>query len=160
MTDKPFLIATAEDFVGRELAVSDWMPLDQARVNMFAEATRHTHWMHTDPERAARESPYGGSLAHGFLMLSLISHFIDACDLRPADSAYALNYGVDKVRFLAPVVVGDGVRVRDRIKLLSAEPRKDGLLARTAHEIEVDGLDRPAVYAEYLALWVPKQAAA
>ncbi len=150
----PFLIANAAELVGRELAVSDWDFVDQARIDRFAEATHHTHWLHTDPERAETEGPYGGTVAHGFFMLSLLNHFIDACDLRPADSAFALNYGVDRVRFLAPVPIGDGFRVRDRITLMETEMRPKGLFARTGHTLEVEGMERPAVVAEYLAVWV------
>lgn len=153
-----FLIATAADFVGKELAVSDWEFVDQARIDRFAEATWHTHWLHTDPEKARADGPYGGTVAHGFFMLSLLNHFIDVCDLRPADSAFALNYGVDKVRFPQPVPVGNGFRIRDRITLLATEPRPKGLFARTGHTLEVEGLERPGAVAEYLAIWVPKTA--
>ncbi len=140
------------------LAVSDWVEVDQARVDAFADASRHTHWLHTDPARAAVESPYGGTVAHGFLVLSFINHAIDACGLRPTDSAYALNYGVDRVRFLAPMPVGDGFRVRDRIALIEAQAHAKGLLTRTAHVFEIaraDGDHVACVSAEYLSIWVP-----
>jgi len=153
---KPLMLADYETLVGEELALSDWKTVDQAQVNQFGEASWHTHWMHTDPDRATAEGPYGGTLAHGFLMLSFLSNFMDACDLRPKDSSFALNYGVDKVRFLAPVIVGDGFRIRDRIKLTEAERRAKGLFTRTSHELEVEGMDRIVLYAEYLTLWIPE----
>ncbi|MEQ8319933.1 MAG: MaoC/PaaZ C-terminal domain-containing protein [Rhodospirillales bacterium] len=138
------------------LALSDWIVIDQARVDAFAAATHHPHWLHTDLARAAADSPYGGTVAHGFLILSLINHAIDQCGLRPTDSPYALNYGVDKVRFLKPMPVGTGFRVRDRITLVSAEMRDAGLFTRTGHAFEIDGDDstKPCVVAEYLSVWV------
>jgi acyl dehydratase len=152
-----FLIETAEQYVGQELVVSDWVTITQDQVTTFGEITNHLHWMHLDAERAARESPYGGTLVQGFLMSSLLVQFNDMTELRPADSAYALNYGFDRVRYLAPVVTGNGVRLRDRISLLSVEDKGDGRkLMKTSHVLEVEVSDEPALYAEWLALWVPK----
>lgn len=156
MVSRTLSLADYETLVGTELAVSDWKLVDQEQVNQFGEASWHTHWMHSDPERAAAEGPYGGTLAHGFLMLSFLSNFMDTCNLRPSDSSFALNYGVDKVRFLAPVIVGDGFRIRDRIKLMEAERRPKGLFTRTSHELEIEGAERIALYAEYLTLWIPE----
>ncbi|MFB0952764.1 MAG: MaoC/PaaZ C-terminal domain-containing protein, partial [Rhodospirillales bacterium] len=119
-----------------------------------AQATHHTHWLHTDPERARDESPYEGTVAHGFLVLSLINHAIDQCDLRPTDSEYALNYGVDRVRFLKPMPIGNGFRLRDRITLIEADMRDAGLFTRTKHVFEIEGDDTPCVVAEYLSIWV------
>lgn len=138
------------------LALSDWIAIDQARVDAFADATFHTHWLHTDPARARAESPYPGTVAHGFLVLSLINHAIDQCGLRPNDSPYGLNYGVDKVRFLKPMSVGEGFRVRDRITLIEAQMRDAGLFTRTGHAFEIEGDDgeKPCVVAEYLSVWV------
>lgn len=142
------------------LALSDWIEIDQARVDAFAAATHHTHWLHTDPDRARAESPYSGTVAHGFLVLSLINHAIDQCGLRPTDSPYALNYGVDKVRFLKPMPIGTGFRVRDRITLLEVEMRDAGLFTRTGHafEIEGDDSDNPCVVADYLSVWIKADA--
>ena len=152
-----FLIENAEQYVGQELVVSDWVTITQEQVTTFGEITNHLHWMHLDAARATRESPYGGTLVQGFLMSSLLVQFNDMTGLRPADSAYALNYGYDRVRYLAPVVTGDGVRLRDRISLLSVEPKGDGRkLMKTSHVLEIEDLDQPALYAEWLALWVPK----
>jgi len=156
MTSRTLTLADYETLVGTELAVSDWKSVDQAQVNQFGEASWHTHWMHTDPERAAAEGPYGGTLAHGFLMLSFLSNFMDVCNLRPSDSSFALNYGVDKVRFLAPVIVDDGFRIRDRIKLMEADRRLKGLFTRTSHELEIEGMEGMVLYAEYLTLWIPE----
>ena len=153
--DGEFLLDIAPQFIGQELAVSDWLVIDQKRVSAFAEATFHDHWMHVDRKRSEAESPYGSTLVQGFLISSLVIYFIDQTGLRPSDAAYALNYGYDKVRFLAPVVTGDGVRVRDRITLLDAQFRDDGnCLMKTAHEIELEGQDKLVAYVEWLALWV------
>ena len=142
-----------------EIAVSDWIDIDQQRVDAFAAATGHTHWLHTDPTRATTDAPYGGTVAHGFLILSLINHAIDLCGLRPDDCRYALNYGVDTVRFLKPMPVGDGFRIRDRITLARVEDRKAGLFMETGHAFEIDGADDgPAVIADYFCLWVPDEA--
>ena len=89
-------------------------------------------------------------------MFSFPSNFMDACNVWPSDSPFALNYGVDKVRFLASVIVGDGFRIRDYIKLLEAERRPKGLFTRTAHELEIEGMERIALSAEYLTLWIPE----
>jgi len=151
---------TIADFLALEpgpLCVSDWLDVDQARVDGFADATYHTHWLHTDPAKAAHDGPYGGTVAHGFLVLSFINHAVDRCGLRPTDSRFALNYGVDKVRFLKPMPVGDGFRVRDRITLIEAEMRDRGLFTRTGHAFELEGPEndnKPCVVAEYLSLWV------
>jgi len=142
------------------LAVSDWIEIDQDRVDAFAATTLHTHWLHTDPGRAAADSPYGGTVAHGFLVLSLINHAIDLCELRPSDSPYALNYGVDRVRFLKPMPICAGFRVRDRITLIESAMRDingaPGLFTRTGHAFEIEGDDseKPCVSAEYLSVWV------
>jgi len=139
-----------------EIGVSKWFSIDQARVDAFAEVTEHTHWLHTDPERAASEGGYPGTLAHGFLIVSLINKAIDSADLRPSDSPYALNYGVDKLRFLKPMPIGNGFSIRDRIHLIEVEMRDAGLFTRTKHAFEIEGVEGPVVVAEYLAVWVPE----
>ncbi len=139
-----------------EIAVSDWIDIDQARVDAFAAATGHTHWLHTDPARASSDAPFGGTVAHGFLILSLINHAIDLCAIRPSDSRYALNYGVDTVRFLKPMPIGGGFRIRDRITLARVEARDKGLFMETGHAFEIDGVDDgPAMIADYFCVWVP-----
>ena len=150
----PWTIAEFLAIGSGPIGLTDWIAIDQARVDAFAQATRHTHWLHTDPERSRDESPYEGTVAHGFLVLSLINHAIDQCDLRPTDSEYALNYGVDRVRFLKPMPIGNGFRLRDRITLIEADMRDAGLFTRTKHAFEIEGDDTPCVVAEYLSIWV------
>jgi len=152
----PFTLATAESRVGEKLGVSDWVFIDQVQVNVFGEVTRWRTPGHCDPEYA-KTTPYGGTLIHGFHMVSLLSHFYRDAELWPEDGAYPLNYGLDKVRVLRPVVIGDGVRLRSHISLLAATPKGNGeYLLKTCHEIEVDGLAEKALYAEYLTYWYPK----
>jgi len=154
-----FSIAGADAWIGKELAVSDWLEIGQDQVTAFGELTGHHHWLHLDPARAAAEGPFGGTIAQGFLMMDFILHFMEQTGLRPVDAPFTLNYGLDKVRFLKPVPVGDGFRLRDRIALMAVDTRADGRsLMKTSHTMEVDGLEGAAVYAEWLALWVPESA--
>jgi acyl dehydratase len=144
-------VATLARFVGSEVGVSDWLTIDQERVDRFAACTDDHQWIHVDPERARRESPLGTTVAHGFLTLSLTAHFTYGSGVIPRDASTALNYGIDKVRFLVPVKVG--ARVRDRITLLEASPKGPGrVLIRTLHTVEVEGEERPALVAETLAM--------
>lgn len=153
----PWSMAELAGRVGQEFAVSDWVVIDQPRVTMFGTATDHRHWLHLDPERARRDGPYGGTLAHGFLVTSLLSHFMDNTGMRPRDSAFGLNYGFDKVRYLAPLVVGDTVRIRDRISILEATWRPGGhLMVKTGNLFEQEGQEAAIAWAEWLIVWVPK----
>jgi len=160
MTDsnQPFYLSEAQSRVGDKLGISDWVFIDQVQVNVFGEVTRWRTPGHCDPEYA-RTTRYGGTLMHGFHMVSLLSHFYKDAELWPRDGGYPLNYGLDKVRVLQPVVIGDGVRLRSHISLQAATPKGNGeYLLKTSHEIEVDGLDGFALYAEYLTYWYPKEA--
>lgn len=155
---KSFLLATAESRVGDKLGVSDWVFIDQAQVNQFGEVTRWRTPGHCDPEYA-KTTPYGGTLIHGFHMVALLSHFYKDSNLWPEDGHNPLNYGLDKVRVLQPVVIGDGVRLRSHIRLLAATPKGQGeYLIKTCHELEAQGADQRVLYAEYLTYWFPKEA--
>jgi len=155
--NEPFLLANAERFIGRELALSDWLEIGQERVDEFGRATYWDVWMHCDPERCARESPYGGTLLHGFHAIALVTKFLRMSGVDPADGAYSLNYGTDKSRVLQPVVVGAGVRLRDRISLLEVTRRDETrVLLKTGHEIECEGMDGPVAFVEYLNMWHAK----
>ena len=150
MTIDGYSLSTLGHFVGQELGVSDWVTVDQARINQFAEQTGDHQWIHVDVERARRESPFGSTIAHGYLTLSLAA----ACQMQigviPAGVAEALNYGLDRARFLAPVKAG--ARIRDRVVLLDVE-RKDGnLLLKTRNTIEIEGEAKPACLAETITL--------
>lgn len=143
--------ATLRDFVGREVGVSDWETIDQARIDRFAECTGDRQWIHTDAERARRESPFGATVAHGYLLLSLIAPTSLAVFIEPAGIAAALNYGIDRVRFVSPVTAG--ARVRNRIRLVAAEDKGGGrLLLTTENTLEIEGAGKPALVAQVLSM--------
>jgi acyl dehydratase len=137
MSTEHLSLANIEAFVGRELGTSQWMTLDQRRIDEFADCTGDRQWIHVDVERARRESPLGTTIAHGYLTLAMIAQSTFDVLVEPAGITQALNYGLDRVRFLAPVK--SGARVRNRIKLLAAEPKGDGrFLLTTENTIEID----------------------
>ncbi|GAA1568682.1 putative enoyl-CoA hydratase 1 [Leucobacter aridicollis] len=131
-------------------AVSDWLLVDQARIQAFADATGDHQWIHLDAERAAA-GPFGSTIAHGYLTLSLIPHL--SGDLLAIDNvAMAVNYGLDRVRFLQPVK--SGARVRARVEIASAEESKQGWRVGSKTTIEIEGEETPALVAETIALYV------
>lgn len=151
-----FRLSSAKARVGETLGVSDWVFIDQLQVNIFGEVTRWRTPGHCDPEYA-RTTRYGGTLMHGFHMMALLSHFYKDAQLWPEDGRNPLNYGLDKVRVLQPVVVGEGVRLRSHISLLDVNEKHNGeYLLTTAHNIEVQGMDAHVLYAEYLTYWFPR----
>jgi acyl dehydratase len=153
MSINEYSIATIDQFVGRELGVSDWVVVDQERIDVFAACTGDRQWIHTDVERAERESPFGGTIAHGYLTLSLLAALTIEIGLIPADASAGLNYGLDKVRFMTPVKAG--ARVRNRATLVSVEKKSGGrLIVKTMNELQIDGEDKPALIAETLAMLV------
>ena len=144
-------LANLHEHVGAELGVSAWETLDQSRIDRFAECTGDHQWIHVDVERARAESPLRATIAHGYLLLSLIAPATFEVLTRPLGVAQALNYGLDKVRFLSAVKVGS--RVRNRIRLLSIEDKGQGrVLIATENTIEIDGEARPALIAAALVL--------
>jgi acyl dehydratase len=159
MTNAQYSMATAPQFVGRELGASSWVTVDQDRIDQFANCTGDRQWIHVDPERARRESPFGGPIAHGYLTLSLVAAMVMELGVIPPDAATGLNYGLDKVRFIAPVKAG--ARVRTRAKLLAAELQSGGrVLLRLECTLEIEGEAKPALVAELLCLLIRKRAAA
>jgi acyl dehydratase len=136
--------------VGEEIGASGWIMVNQARIDAFADATEDRQFIHVDPEAAAR-TPFGGTVAHGFLTLSLISRMGAEAMLVPDGTKMAVNYGLERVRFLAPV--RSGSRVRGRFTLDSLEEKAPGQwLLRHAVTVEIEGEDRPALVAEWLTL--------
>jgi acyl dehydratase len=151
MNATEYRMDTLARFVGKEIAVSDWVVVDQARIDEFADCTGDRQWIHVDVERATRESPYGGTIAHGYLTLSLAASLCIDAGAIPADATAALNYGLDKVRFMAPVRAG--ARLRSRVVLLACEARPDGrVLQKLQNTIEIEGESKPALVAESLVL--------
>ena len=152
-----YSMATAPDFVGRELGTSNWVVVDQSRIDQFANCTGDRQWIHVDVERATREGPFGGPIAHGYLSLSLVAAMLIEIGIIPNDAATGLNYGLDKVRFLTPVKVGS--RVRARAALLSAQPQDGGrLLLKLECKLEIEGEAKPAVIAEVLCMLIGRPA--
>lgn len=133
--------------VGQEIGVSDWVTVDQKRIDLFAQATGDHQWIHVDPVRAAK-GPYGGTVAHGFLTLALLPELGQAA-LQIGDVRMGINYGLNKVRFPAPVK--SGARVRGRFKLLALEPLLGGAQLTMEVTIEIEGGDKPACVAESLS---------
>ena len=137
--------------IGSELGVSDWMQITQQRVNDFADATLDHQFIHIDPERAA-VTPFGGTIAHGFLTLSLLPHFLGEAMPQVENTLMALNYGSDKVRFLQPVSVG--ARIRARTQLMSADEKRPGQwLLKLKVTMEIENEKKPALIAEMLTLY-------
>ena len=133
--------------IGQEVATSDWITITQQQINLFAEATGDHQWIHVDPEKAAA-GPFGSTIAHGFLTLSLIPKFFES-SFEILDSRMGVNYGLNKVRFIAPVPVGS--RLRARMKLLAAEPiEQSGLQMTWEVTVEREGSAKPVCVAESL----------
>lgn len=135
-------------WVGREVACSDWLAVDQARIQQFADATGDQQWIHTDPERARRESPFKSTIAHGYLTVSLLPHLIESC-LRIEGVGMAINYGLDRVRLPAPVLAGQ--RIRARVALDRLHPVTGGVQAHWSATVELEHGDKPACSAQLLA---------
>ena len=143
--------------VGRELAPTEWISVDQGRINAFAACTDDDQFIHTDPERARHESPYGGTIAHGFLTLSLLAAHRPADFPTLTDLGVTVNYGLDRVRFLAPVPAGARVRLLTRI--VDAQPKGPGrVLLKQQITMQIEDSDKPAYVAEQLTLFVARDA--
>ena len=141
-------LQSLKDYVGREIATTDWLLVTQDRIRQFAEATGDRQWIHVDPERARRESPYGAAIAHGFLTLSLLSHFMREAIQLPGNVRQTINYGLNRVRFPAPVRAGEKIRARVRLK--SCRELPDSVQAVFDITIETEGAEKPCCVAEWI----------
>jgi acyl dehydratase len=150
-TPVPLVLETPHslrDLVGRELTPTDWFPIAQERIEQFAEVTEDRQWIHVDRERAERESPYGTTIAHGFLTLSLLSRFMkEAIQIR-SGVRMSINYGLNRVRFPSAVRTGSKIRVRFTLRSLNDVP--DALEAVFDARVEVQGSDKPCCAAEWV----------
>ncbi len=148
----PIAPSALAGLIGTEVGVSDWITVDQARIDAFAEITEDRQFIHVDPE-AAEATPFGGTIAHGFLTLSLLSR-MSFDGVAPLEGVVmGVNYGFDKVRFLAPVPSGS--RVRARFKLLAADDKGGGRwLLKHEVTVEIEGAEKPALVAEWLGMQV------
>ncbi len=146
-------VASIDDIkarIGEEIGVTQWIAIDQARIHAFADATDDHQFIHVDPEAAAR-TPFGGTIAHGFLTLSMLSRMSYEIGLVPEGVKMGVNYGFDKVRFLSPVRAGK--RIRGRFTLVSFEEKRPGqwqFLNRVS--VEIEGEDRPALTADWIGM--------
>ena len=145
-------LAELPALIGSEVGVSRWFAMTQARIDEFADATEDWLYIHTDPERAAREAPYGGTIAHGFLTASLLAAMAYDALPRVAGSERGVNYGFNRLRFVAPV--RSGKRVRGRFVLSKADASKPGeVTLEYAVTVEIEGEDKPALVAD----WITRQ---
>jgi len=133
--------------VGQEVVVSDWLEVTQERINQFADATGDHQWIHVDVERARRESPFGTTIAHGFLTLSLLSHFLNN-SLEFGNSKMGVNYGCNRLRFTAPVKAGS--RLRARFKLKEFQRIEGGVQMIWDVAMECEGQQKPVLVAEWV----------
>jgi acyl dehydratase len=153
----PFEIEHLQSFKqweGREFPATEWFTVSQDRIEKFAEATDDDQWIHVDPERAARESPFGGCIAHGFLTLSLLSHFLRQALQVRSGVAMSINYGLNRVRF--PSAVRAGSAVRARVRLLSAKESPEFLDATFLIHVEAQSSEKPCCVAEWLVRYYPR----
>lgn len=135
-----------------QTATGEWRVVEQDRIDLFADATDDHQWIHVDPARAAAESPFGGPVAHGFLTLSLIPALTDGL-LDVGGTAMVVNYGLNRVRFLQPVIAG--ARVRASTVVEGVEPTAQGVRVASTVTVEIEGAPRPALVAQTIALYVP-----
>ena len=151
MTDYFRQSVSLDELAAREGAemVSRWFPITQARVDAFAEATEDRYFIHTEPDRAKAETPWGGTIAHGFLTASLLSAMAYDAVPRVAEAKHGVNYGFDRLRFVSPVPVGSSIRGRFRLdKVDRSKPGE--VTVRWSVTVEIEGADRPALAAEWL----------
>src|SRR6202140_1066942 len=153
MADSTMPVGDLAKHVGEEIGASSWTTLDQARINEFAHCTGDPQWIHVDAERAARESPFGGTIAHGFLTLSLLAPTGFEVLLARIAPKSVVNYGLEKVRFVAPA--RSGKRVRNRIKIAAVEPKGSGrYLVTPKNTMGNGGVNKPALIASVLAMFM------
>ena len=137
-----------EKLIGKEIFVSDWTQVTQEQINQFADSTKDHQWIHVDVEKAA-QGPFGQTIAHGFLTLSHLPFFVYQIPIKFEGVKMAVNYGLDKVRFINPVVTG--AKIRDRIVISALEERPDNRILMTqTHTIEIEGQEKPACVAQAL----------
>jgi acyl dehydratase len=147
----PVVLASVDDlknFVGREIGVTEWLQVTQERIQQFAEATEDRQWIHLDPERAKRESPYGTTIGHGFLTLSLVSYLMKQAVQIQSGLRMAVNYGLNRVRFPAPVLAGS--KIRGRFVLAAIQELPKGIEAVFSVKVEAEGKEKPCCVAEWI----------
>jgi acyl dehydratase len=141
-------LRSLKEFLGRELGVTDWLEITQERIDKFADVTEDRQWIHVNPERARKESPYSATIAHGFLTLSLLSHFLEQGIRVRSGVRMSINYGLNRVRFPAPVPAGSRIRARFTVSTWKETPEyADVTYAIT---VEMEGAEKPCCAAEWI----------
>jgi acyl dehydratase len=141
------------DFLGRQIAATEWFSVTQDRIEQFAATTEDRQWIHVDPERAQRDSPYGNTIAHGFLTLSLLSHFLPQAIQIGTGVRMSVNYGLNRVRFPSPVPAGSRIRARFTVQAL--KDRAEGVEATFSVVIEGEHSEKPCCVAEWVIRYYP-----
>ena len=150
-TDKGKIAADKlESMVGQEVGVSDWTVLDQKKIDAFADLTFDTYFIHTNPEKAKKETPFGGTIAHGFLTLSMLSVMAYDCLPDIEGRTMGMNYGFDKIRFISPVPSGS--KIRGRFKIASVQRKPGQAVVTYGVTVEIEGKDKPALAAEWMTI--------
>ncbi len=147
-------LPSLKDYVGREIAVTDWLTMTQGRIDQFAESTDDRQWIHVDRERAQKESPFGTTIAHGFLTLSLLSQFMKQAIQFRGGVRMAINYGLNRVRF--PFPVRSDSKIRARVGLQSLKELPEALEAVFSVSLEVQGSEKPCCVAEWIVRYYPE----
>jgi acyl dehydratase len=148
---KQLPLTELENLVGKRIGASDWMIIDQDRIDRFAAATEDYQWIHVDPDRATKA--FGSTIAHGFLALSLIPHLVEKIGFVPLGTKMSLNYGINHARMISPVPVG--ALIRDVVVFQALEQKDPGkILMTTRHTIEIKGSAKPACVADILAMHI------
>jgi acyl dehydratase len=141
-------LRSLKEFLGREVGVTEWLEITQERINRFAEVTEDQQWIHVDPERSRRESPYGTTIGHGFLTLSLLSRFLGEAIHVRGSVRMSVNYGLNRVRFPAPVPAGSRIRARFAVLAWKEEPEHADVTY--AITVEMEGREKPCCVAEWV----------
>ena len=155
MSTSPTPVENINAFYGDTTHSSSWFTVTQEMIDKFGEATGDMDWLHTDPDRAKRESPFGGTIAFGFWTISMLTYLCRETfgEDYPKGVLYGLNYGFDRIRMISPVPVGS--RIRNQMRLVNVEERGTGrFLVKTENRVEVEGVDKPAMIAEWLCMYV------
>lgn len=150
----PTIVPKAEimSWIGKDMPPGEWFEIDQQRINQFADVTVDHQFIHIDPEKAA-QTPFGSTIAHGFLTLSMLTHLTSEAALLPQEIVMGINYGFDKVRFLNPVKSGG--KVRALVKIADITEKDNGqILVKQAVTVEIEGEETPALVCEWLAMYV------
>ena len=147
-------VESIQNFYGSKPLVSEWVLVEQSVIDQFAETTGDPNWIHTDVERAKRESPFGGTIAHGFWTLSMLAHFAQnfQSNDRPSGVLYGLNYGLERVRFMSPVRIGKRIRCSAQLKDI-ADRRRGRYLVKSEYKIEVEDEKKPALVADWIIMF-------